>query len=282
MIMEAMRLSLVEHEEHQRREAENREQNNAETTPTSDTDILLATRGSDSHLESRPPTPAPLSMLAPPIAPVPTSSIQPFSTILHDHSGSTSNIEGITPKNRSLTPISALRKRTPSPIHPLSESSSNWRRRSSSPRTFNTIAAAMSSTSTATAILANKDTTIPGDDNTSPPSGRSSAPPVANNPEAAARYSPRLEVAGIPIPRDSDDVGTPRRPPIPIETDSYASSIFSTESTSQTARSPYDVLSSSPDSEFAREPLLGSSPVVQTVSDAGTDSREIVSSRVVE
>jgi hypothetical protein len=282
MIMEAMRLSLVEHEEHQRREAENREQNDAETTPTSDTDALPATGGSDSHSGSRPPTPAPLPTLAPPIAPIPTSSIQPFGTILRDHSGSNFNAEGITPKNRSLTPISAVRNRTPSPIHPLSESSSNWRRRSSSPRTFSTIAAAMSATSTATAILANKDTVMPGDDNASPPSGRSSAPPVANNPEAAAKHSTRLEVGGIPIPRDSDDVGTPRRLPMPIETESYGSSIFSTESTGQTASSPYDVLGSSPDSEFAREPLLGNSPVVQTMSDAGTDSQKIVSSGVAE
>lgn len=288
MIMEAMRLSLVEHEEHQRREAANREQDvstNAETTPASNTDVLPAIGRSDSHPGSRPSTPAPLSILAPPIAPIPTSSIQPASSLLQDHLGSSFNAEGITPKNRSLTPNSTSRNRTPSPVHasrilqPSSESSNNWRRRSSSPRTFSTIAAAMSATSTATAILANTESTGLINDSSSSSVGGCSASPRATNHDLAAAQSALLDPASIPVSRSSDDLGTPKRPPIPIERESYMSSIFSADSTSQNASSPYDVLNSSTDSDFSREPLLGS-PVTQT-SDADT-SREIMSSGAVE
>jgi hypothetical protein len=284
MIMEAMRLSLVEHEEQQRREAANREKNtssiNAPAMSTSNTDAFPSASGSESLPELHPPAAVESSILPPPIAPVPRGAMHP--SVGPPFSG-----EGITARDRSLTPNPGSRNRTPSPIpppralQPSSDSSSNWRRRSSSPRTFNTIAAAISAATTATAILADEETSsVPGGDNSSPPSGRCSTP--AKNTEAAATSNTSLDMAEISILRDSDDVGTPRRPPIPIQTQSYASSIFSTGSTGQTTRSPYDVLSSSPDSEFAREPLLSSNPITPAIPDAGTGSPKTASSGLAD
>jgi len=292
MIMEAMRLSLVEHEEQQRREAANREKNslnNEDTTPISNTDAVPTASGSVSRSESHSPAPLQSSTLAP-IAPAPITSMEPSFTILQGLPGLPFNPEGIiTARNRSLTPNPTLRNRTPSPVPPSitmqssNESSSNWRRRSSSPRTFNTIAAAMSAASTATAILANRETSPVSDaDGAAPSSGRSSPPAPTSNAEPAATNNISPDMDGTYIARDPDAVDTPRRPPIPIQTQSYASSIFSTGSTGQSVRTPYDVLGSSSDSEFAREPLLSSSPGTPTIPDTGISPPEVVPSRLAE
>jgi hypothetical protein len=279
MVMEAMRLSLVEHEEQQRREAANRDQNsssNPEAASTSsDTTVptplplppSVEQSIAASEPGSGPRTPTPSAAVSP--TPAVQSSLQPSTTMAQGLPSSTLSVEGTSRNNRSLAPAVGPRTRTPSPtnphpsdsLQPPSESSNLWHRRSPSPRPFSTIAAAMSATSTATAILEGEDASIRGP-NAAGTSGSSSTPATTNRSQTPTISSGALHTEGISSPSSRDSVNVaanPTRPPVSIQTESYASSMFSTESTGRTTGSTYDVLESSPDSEFSREPLLGSS-----------------------
>jgi len=193
-----------------------------------------------------------------------------------------------------LAPVTVSRKRTPSPaklhssdiLQPPGQSS-GWHRRSSSPRPFSTIAAAMSATTAATAIL-KVDEASPRGDDAAGTSGSMVTPPAATSDlMPSASSSPAPVVPGslrAPSTASHDFVNVavqPVRPPMAIQTESYTSSIFSTESTSQHHGSPYDVLESSPDSEFSREPLLGSSTSsIRMIPEVGP--QEVMPSRVGE
>lgn len=287
--MEAMRLSLQEHEEHQRREAANREQSssNAEDAPPNEGALPIALPpGQQTPPESRTPNPnESTAFSSPPGAPGSAPSTTTYSN-------STLHV-GTHLRNRSLTPVALTRKRTPSPtstgpseiLQPASESS-RWRRRSSSPRPFSTIAAAMSATTTATAILGRGDGSselsngFPGNSTPTAASFRAESSPT-NGTVSTADNLPSAAVA-IPSPNSTDTesiAAKPIRPTMLIPTDSYASSVFSTESAGQTA-STYDVLGSSPDSDFSREPLLASSPDTPTLPESIDSVPEAASSRV--
>lgn len=259
MLMEAMRLSLQEHEEQQRREREaaNREGQNSNTTEES-----TPAASGDGALPASPSTPAGLEGHSGSHTP----ATEPQQTLAPPRPDSPSNS-----RNRSLTPIAALRQRTPSPTPAGSSanlqpsSSKGWRRRSSSPRNFSTIAAAMNATNTATAILNTSD--VPSD-SSSPagPSGNTSTPNPPSTPTPATfseSVSPPSEtVSPIDVPKDaSGSDAKPARPAIAVHTSSFASSLFSAESAGQS----YDVLESSPDSTVSREPLLASSPDTPTI-----------------
>ena len=250
MLMEAMRLSLQEHEEQQRRErdAANREGQNLNTTEES-------TPGDDALPASPPATPG-------------LEGDSGSQTPAADHQQTLAGYE-----NRPLTPIASLRRRTPSPAPtgssthlPPSSSSQGWRRRSSSPRNFSTIAAAMNATNTATAILNASDV----------PSGSSSAagPSGTPNPPSnltAATLSENVSLASdtslMGVPSGSD--GKSARPAIAVHTDS---SILSTETTG------YNDPESPPDSTISREHHLVSGPDIfpespespQSIKEAGS------------
>jgi hypothetical protein len=301
MIMEAMRLSLVEHEEQQRREAATRAQStsgNPDAVPVSgDAAVppalpLSATQsmsisepGSGSHTPiSSGPSPAPVAF------------IELSAAAAQGGPSSTLGVEGIPTSHRSLTPVISSRNRTPSPTNPRPSDnlqppnqSGSWRGRSSSPRPFSTIAAAMSATSTVTAILQG-DEASSRRDKSAGASGSTTAPGAISGSMPAATSSPTPAVSGspssttsVPSPNSHDSVNVvvkPERPQMSIQTESYASSIFSTGSTGQRPASPYEVLGSSPDSEFSREPLLGSTePDTPTIPEAGL--QEVIPSRVV-
>jgi hypothetical protein len=278
MVMEAMRLSLVEHEEQQRREAANRAQN-ASSNPdaalvSGDASVPNAILPSvtlsiaASEPGSRPYTPTPS---APPTTTATTTFVEPSTIIAQGRSSSSYSVEGPSTSSRPLTPAGSPRRRTPSPanqhpsdsLQPGSESSSPWHRRPSNSRPFSTIAAAMSATSAATAILKAEDTHS-RDDNAVGISGNSSTPAAISS-STTPPVSSSLSIS--PSPSSRNVPANSARPQMSIETESYASSIFSLDSIGQ-ATSPYDVLGSSPDSEFSREPLLGrSGPGTPTIPD---------------
>jgi hypothetical protein len=118
----------------------------------------------------------------------------------------------------------------------------------------------MSATATATAILKGDEAFSRGDNSVG--SGSISTSSSSASPARATSSSTAVMTsASSPASQNSVSAAPkPDRPPISIQTESYASSIFSTESTGQYPTSPYDVLASSPDSEFSREPLLGGAP----------------------
>lgn len=298
MVMEAMRLSLVEHEEQQRREAANRDQNTSDNpdaaSVSGDATVSPALPLSGTHSisisepESGSRTPTPSGP-----APAPAAFIKPSTTMAQGSSSSALGIEGTVTNNRSLTPVTGSRRRTPSPSNPHladnlqpSNHSRSWRRRSSSPRPFSTIAAAMSTTSTVTAILQG-DETSNRRDNSSSTNGSTTTSGATGSSMPAASCGPSSgspSISSIPSPNSLESVDVavkPERPPMSIQTDSYASSIFSTGSTGLRPASPYDVLGSSPDSEFSREPLLGNAePVTPTIPEAGLP--EVIPSRTGE
>jgi hypothetical protein len=298
--MEAMRLSLVEHEEQQRREAANKEQSSSSEPDTArapgDTAMPTAlsssaaqsTAISEPRSGSHTPTPTPSAL-----SPSPAPSFEQSSTVAQGRPSSST--ESTFTGHRPVTPTTGSRKRTPSPPNPHSSGnlqipsqSSGWGRRSPSPHSFSTIAAAISATSTATAFLQGDEASTRGDNaagmsgSPSTPAATSNPPP-ANSPPSAVSSNPPA-TAGIP-PTPFYDSGhaavKPVRPPVSTQTESYSSSIFSTESTSQHPESPYDVLGSSPDSEFSREPLLGNSePNTPTIPATGL--QELMPSQVGE
>ena len=272
--MEAMRLSLVEHEEQQRREAANKERNSSsepDTVPVSgdaamstalSSPAAQSTAISEPRSGSHTPTPSALS---------PAPSFEQSSTVAQGRPSSST--ERTFTSHRPVTPTTGSRKRTPSPTNTHSSGNlqipnqpTGWGRRSPSSHSFSTIAAAMSATSTATAFLQGDEASTPGDNaagisrSPSVPAVTGNPPPATSPPSAISNNPPAT--AGIPSAAfyNSGHVAVkPVRPPVSIQAESYSSSIFSTESTSQHPESPYDVLGSSPDSEFSREPLLGNS-----------------------
>lgn len=250
MVMEAMRLSLVEHEEQQRREAANRDQSsssNPDATPVSGNTALPTSLP--------PPFPQSTSIPEPESGshtPIPsTTSLVPTHSFI-EPSNSSLSMEGASMSHRPLTPVNYSRKRTPSPtnipsidsLQPPSQSSS-WQRQSSNPRPFSTIAAAMSAASTATAILKGDEVYTRGD-GTHGVSGSISTtvPSSIPAPVVSSSSLPTTSILSSDSHSFVNVTGKPDRPPMSVETE-YASSIFS------------------------REPLLGGRPETPIASEAG-------------
>lgn len=288
MMMEAMRLSLLEHEEYERREAAKKQQNGESTASiveqTANTGSSSTPTANPHDGSAAPLVPASLAAVpAPQIAtnvPQSTNAIV-TSNLALNHSNSEpagSSLSGSQYRQSNPPPFSTLAAamssanaataiisnhnstgnstpRNPSPVPTVAAE----RPRQSNPPPFSTLAAAMSSANAAQAILSNNDSSSNSSAPTSPP-------PV-----------PTVTVQG---PAEIHTTPSPTRPTLPPPSMSFASSVFSTESNEQTAGSTYDVLGSETDSEYAREPLLGSDPPTPT--EAGQSVSEIVPGRLEE
>ncbi|TFK42950.1 hypothetical protein BDQ12DRAFT_677073 [Crucibulum laeve] len=264
MLMEAMRLSLLDHEEQQRKEAEEKKKQ--------ETAAAAASAGkTDEQPSEAPPAPVPgpsmlevRSVTESSPSNVASSSSSPapvsFSPSLIPQSAN-GEVPGHKRKSWSLS-----RSRTPPPpanhasnTSPGDESSlSTWRRRTSSPPPFSTLNAALTSTSTAAAILrANAD-------------GGDAITPSTNEPHAD-----NISAGSIPSITVGDTPNTPENIVIPsrpengsVRPDSQADSASSLyPDRSGSALSSYGQLPSSPESGVDQEPLLSHEPVPSAESE---------------
>ena len=260
MVMEAMRLSLLEHEEQQRKEAEEKKKQaaaSAETEPTPSTQP--ASGPGPSTLEAHPINQAstPINLSWSP------ASSPPISSSL-SHASRTPQQESPSAKRNSWR---LSRSRTPSPSPPTNPASAfqslndtaTWRRRTSNPPPFSTLSAALSASSTVSAVLGSA-----GPAPNAAPNLNGDASVHAENGTAASASIPAITTAGNTVPRRSDDTSAMEGPfqqpgsleqPVRASRDSPASSMFSTDTSAQAGFS-YDYLPSSPDSILARDPLL--------------------------
>ncbi|KAK0459579.1 uncharacterized protein EV420DRAFT_1268652 [Desarmillaria tabescens] len=229
MVMEAMRLSLLEHEEQQRKEAEEKRK----AANASDPEAAAATTTESSGAGSSALEVPPSDRTSGSLTSTPSTSLTPPSPAGTEYSPS---------KRRSFIPS---RSRTPSPPTDLS-----WRKQSPNPAPFSTLNAALSATSTASAVLnASHDP--------------SSTNATINEPQTS--YNPTHDIPAITIgiPPESEPTnwgGQQSKRPPPIHTNSQPSSVHSADS--QTAPgSSYDNLPSSPES-MTQEPLLSESEAV--------------------
>ncbi|KAJ6623454.1 hypothetical protein B0H10DRAFT_2331382 [Mycena sp. CBHHK59/15] len=120
MVMEAMRLSLLDHEEQQRKEAEEKKKKEKAEAAAAATEESAAAG----------PGPGP-------------STLEARSSPPRAHS--------LVPSRNSLT--SRSRSPSPNPLQALKDTASGWRRRTSSPPPFTTLSAALSTVSTASAVI---------------------------------------------------------------------------------------------------------------------------------
>jgi len=154
MLMEAMRLSMIDHEEHQRKEAEESKkqaaaiaQSEAQLASTSGPSSTEAPSESITHSTSLASSSNPVS--------IPRSELRGFL-----------NVPGYTPSpsssfTRTRTPTPSPSPISGSPPRSSDASPSSRNRRTPSPGPFSALTAAMSAVSTATAILANNQSTDP-------------------------------------------------------------------------------------------------------------------------
>lgn len=162
MLMEAMRLSLLDHEEHQRKEAEEKKKQQSTAASGGETGTSSTEAVGLSETQSRPgPGPSTLDT---------RSSLQASSSSIISSSPSSNRSVSPAPKHAkvgsqdSLAPgrksWSISRSRTPPPpANPVSnlpvseENQAAWRNRTTGPPAFSTLSAALTSTSTAAAFL---------------------------------------------------------------------------------------------------------------------------------
>ncbi|EIN03659.1 hypothetical protein PUNSTDRAFT_123226 [Punctularia strigosozonata HHB-11173 SS5] len=269
MIMEAMRLSLIEEEERQRKEREKKAKEEAEQAKNG---ASAAASASTSAGESSAATTAPRAGTSN----LPTLTIPGTSA---SSSGRTS-LDATEERRRSLTPTEttpASGKR-----HRFSASLSRLRGRSPSPPRGSSVSAAfrnVGATAAAVGTPSPASERAPGGSGTQTP--RASAPgtatpteesagaalsvPVVVAPDADAEGSgssaPATADAGLPVPA----------PPRPVHAESFASSVASVDS----ARAEtYDRLGSDDEGEsVARVPLLGADTVESPTSGLGPSAR---------
>jgi len=162
MLMEAMRLSLLDHEEHQRKEAEEKKKQQSTAASSGETGTSSTEAVGLSETQSRPgPGPSTLDT---------RSSLQASSSSIISSSPSSNRSVSPAPKHAkvgsqdSLAPgrksWSISRSRTPPPpANPVpnlpvsEENQAAWRNRTTGPPAFSTLSAALTSTSTAAAFL---------------------------------------------------------------------------------------------------------------------------------
>lgn len=236
MVMEAMRLSLLEHEEQQRKEAEEKKK----AVDASDPEAAVTTAESSGT--------GPSSLEVPPSDQTSSSLTLSSTSSTSLPSPSPAGTESSTSERRSFIPS---RSRTPSP-----PTDSSWRKRTSNSPPFSTLNAALSATSTASAVP-----------------NASHDPPSMNatiiEPQTPSNPSHDIPAITIDIPMESPPEPTSFRAPSdgqhskrpsPIHVDSLPSSVYSADS--QTAPGiSYDNLPSSPES-ITQEPLLSESKMI--------------------
>jgi len=250
MLMEAMRLSLIDHEEHQRKEAEEKKKQ-AETTlasgptPASDTpsEIQAAPGPGPSTIEARLATHSSISSN---LSSSP-ASVAPIS------SGSSANSQhgsqdGLAPSRKSW---SISRSRTPPPPSNDDQSTSSRRKSTTGAPPFSALSAALvsASTSTASAFLGGPI----GTDGTAPSTSSANGVPSSH----ADRGLPSIPTITVSnnhtlhpsqIPPDESSM----HPPAVMST---SSSMFFPDAANHGPMS-YGELPSSPESDISHEPLI--------------------------
>ncbi|KAJ6547384.1 hypothetical protein B0H19DRAFT_1211963 [Mycena capillaripes] len=240
MIMEAMRLSLIDHEEQQRKEAEEKkkkaEAGNA--TAAAEESASVGPGPGPSTLEAR-------------------SSASALNLPSPSPSGSTPHSPSSLSVNRNP---SRSRSPSPNPLQALKDTASGWRRRTSSPPPFTTLSAALSTVSTASAVLsstAGEPSPLPA------PTAQPDTPTVDTPSQPSGgdgnNTIPTITVAGS-TPNESTASGNGVENPV-RPTSNHRESFASVLSTSSSVDGidAYDNLPSTPDS-LAREPLLAFTP----------------------
>lgn len=235
MLMEAMRLSMIDHEEHQRKEAEEKKkQAAAQSEGENAADTGTPSGAGSSSLDAPSPSPNSTDLS-------PASSSPPSSSPVQAPSRDSLN----TKRNSLLASLS--RSRTPPPpANTLSASSSgsdgtssSWQRRSPSPAPYSTLSAALSAAATASAVLGSS----PGHDSSTGANG-----------DAVTTGGP---IPSITIGNNNTSPAALNEHPDSSQRSKSLTSMISADAPTQPSSS-YDYLPSSPESGFAHEPLLGS------------------------
>jgi hypothetical protein len=255
MIMEAMRLSLLEHEEQQRREAQNRQREgassdsaNGQPTPASSSALRIpGSLGPSSTVSSLASTPLLVA------APLQDEHLMPPAALSNSNSGSTSHWS--IPRNRTPSPSPPV-THSASVANSQSDNTTSWFRRTSNPPPFTTLNAALGAASTARAIIGDGADHVQEGAGDLPQNTTAAANATPNDLVHTEPTSPPLTVA---IPSAPPLVPTPNGAPSATlhRAQSLADSVISSDSPYPGPPSSYDVLLSSPESEFSHEPLLG-------------------------
>ncbi|KAF9484942.1 hypothetical protein BDN70DRAFT_871933 [Pholiota conissans] len=263
MLMEAMRLSLLDHEEHQRKEAEEKKKQEAAAAAAAAAagGTPPATEAANISSESPSPGPGPSTLEARSSIPS-SSSLLPSRFSIGRSSSPSSRAHDRVDSQDSLQPgrrsWSISRSRTPSPPLPnpagnvptSEENQAAWRSRSTNPPAFSTLSAALTSTSTAAAFLGTPPSSQP---RPVTPSGTSSTAPATSIPAAIPAPIPTITIANdsAPVARAIPPVETSTTSPssIPTSTNPFLDPFRDPESpTSATSNvnagiSPTDVMS---------------------------------------
>lgn len=219
MMMEAMRLSLIDHEAHQRKEAEEKKKAEAAQAKDGPADEASSSAGESSSSAANPNS---IDLSSP--GPSSSTSSEPVAT--HHKSDS------LQVKRGSI--FSRSRSRSPSP-GPVSKQGSL-----PTPPPFSTLGAALSTTSTASAIFGSSSTS-------------NSALTSENMPSATSSSKETTPTPG-PLTIDSTSHPTPSIITEPVVLSPESESAPVSRSSTITVE-PYEALPSSPD-ELSSEPLL--------------------------
>ena len=193
--MEAMRLSLLEHEEHMRREAQNRNNNasDASNTRVEVTSTSLTVPGTSTSSYSDPISPSSSAPVSSTVSP--SSSLSSGETPNRPESNSVTSAPTNSPPPGPGDPIAALQG--------MSDTTTSWRRRTSSPPPFTTLSAVMGAAATASAVLGSSQSTS------------AHAPRPNNTPHSSAEASHTTAKEGSGVgPSVEGDVLTSLRPPL--------------------------------------------------------------------
>jgi hypothetical protein len=195
MVMEAMRLSLLDHEEHLRREAQNRNRNEgtaAESDPAR-ASYLTVPGGETSNLShSDDPTPS---------SSAPVSSASSSLSSNETHSRHQIAVPAPVPISQgssfSIDPIAALQG--------MNNTSTSWRRQSSNPPPFTTLGAIMGAAATATTALGTGNTIT----NTNATTSTSNVTSLRPNSGLVATPAPLITIDDGSAGHDAEDTSHP-------------------------------------------------------------------------
>uniref|UniRef100_A0A8H7Y2W3 RING-type domain-containing protein n=1 Tax=Psilocybe cubensis TaxID=181762 RepID=A0A8H7Y2W3_PSICU len=242
MLMEAMRLSLLDHEEHQRKEAEEKKKKAAEEAAGDNgggnaSNELENAAGSQATSGPGPSTLEATSTLRPSNSPnvsSPVSSLSRSGSPSPPKQATLSSQESQQPGRRSWS-ISRSRTPPPNPVPnlPLSEDNqAAWRDRSSGAPPFSTLNAALTSTSTAAAFLGPSDEQRKSRSITPEPTHAptpSSSIPSHPTPAQASLPTTTNDIHSLPLPITVEDatptVAIVDPSPDPIEVNSSTPSV---------------------------------------------------------
>ncbi|KJA15933.1 hypothetical protein HYPSUDRAFT_47867 [Hypholoma sublateritium FD-334 SS-4] len=154
MLMEAMRLSLLDHEEHQRKEAEEKKKQDAAAAAGQGSS---GAEGASASEAPGPSSPGPSSLAIHSAAPSSSDLISSASSTTPSPRNADSR-DSLAPARKSWS-LSRSRTPPPPPANPAAnvpiseENQAAWRSRAAGPPAFSTLSAALTATSTAAAFL---------------------------------------------------------------------------------------------------------------------------------